>query len=60
MMRPKLFAYDVAGRSIALADGHIDSRAWITHRTTMRGAISDLPLWASNKTGLVKAVIELA
>ncbi len=44
----------------AMADGHIDSKAWITHRTTMRGAISDLPLWASNKTGLVKAVIELA
>lgn len=44
----------------AMADGRVDSNAWITHRTSMRGAINDLPLWAKNKAGLVKAVIELA
>jgi 2-desacetyl-2-hydroxyethyl bacteriochlorophyllide A dehydrogenase len=31
----------------------------ITHRTTLTKAVSDLPYWASVKSGLVKAVIEV-
>jgi len=31
----------------------------ITHRTTLAGAVSDLPLWATTKTGLIKALISL-
>ena len=33
---------------------------WITHRTSLRGAVTDLPLWANRKAGLIKALIEVA
>jgi 2-desacetyl-2-hydroxyethyl bacteriochlorophyllide A dehydrogenase len=36
----------------------IDRR--ITHRTTLQRAVEDIPRWATQKTGLVKAVIEVA
>lgn len=39
--------------------GRIDSEQWITHRTTLEGAVTDLPRWAAEKTGLVKAMIAL-
>lgn len=44
----------------AIRSGDIRSEAWITHRTTLAGAVTDLPRWASEKTGLIKAVIEIA
>lgn len=44
----------------AIRNGHVDSRKWISHRTTLTGAVKDLPLWAHDKTGLIKAVIEIA
>jgi hypothetical protein len=31
----------------------------ITHRTTLADAVRDLPRWAHEKTGLVKALIEV-
>jgi hypothetical protein len=31
----------------------------ITHRTSLEGALDDLPRWAGDKTGLVKALIEI-
>ncbi len=31
----------------------------ITHRTSLNGAVSDLPVWAQQKMGLIKAVIEI-
>ncbi len=31
----------------------------ITHRTSLSGAMRDLPAWARQKTGLIKAVIEI-
>ncbi|BBE74619.1 zinc-binding alcohol dehydrogenase family protein [Oharaeibacter diazotrophicus] len=40
-----------------LKDGRIDVAPLITHRTTLAGAADDLPRWASEKTGLVKAMI---
>ena len=40
-------------------DGRIRSSEWITHRTTLAGAASDLPRWAREKRGLVKAMIEM-
>ncbi len=40
-----------------LRDGRIDADTLITHRTTLAGAADDLPRWASEKTGLVKAMI---
>jgi 2-desacetyl-2-hydroxyethyl bacteriochlorophyllide A dehydrogenase len=32
----------------------------ITHRTTLAGALDDLPRWAHEKSGLVKALIDIA
>jgi hypothetical protein len=31
----------------------------ITHRTTLDDVAGDLPRWASEKTGLIKAVIKI-
>ncbi|MCA0433015.1 MAG: zinc-binding alcohol dehydrogenase family protein [Proteobacteria bacterium] len=31
----------------------------ITHRTSLAGAVKDLPVWATQKTGLIKAMIEI-
>ncbi len=44
----------------ALRDGSVPLDRIITHRTTLAGAIKDLPLWVQTKTDLIKAVIELA
>jgi 2-desacetyl-2-hydroxyethyl bacteriochlorophyllide A dehydrogenase len=44
----------------AIRDGKVKSEAWITHRTSLRGAIEDLPRWAKEKSGLIKAVIEVS
>ena len=43
----------------AIKAGDAKAAHWITHRTTMQGAIKDLPHWAANKAGLIKAVIEI-
>ena len=44
----------------SIASGLVPVEALITHRTTLDGAIADLPRWAEEKTGLVKAVIQVA
>ena len=44
----------------AVRSGKIDSRQWITQRTTLADAVTDLPRWAADKDGLVKAVIAIA
>ena len=44
----------------AIVAGRVPHEKWITHRTTLRGAVSDLPKWTSDKTGLIKAVIEMS
>lgn len=43
----------------AMRAGHAPSHKWITHRTSLRGAVRDLPSWATQKAGLIKAVIEV-
>ncbi len=43
----------------AIKAGGARSADWITHRTTLRGALKDMPHWATHKTGLIKAVIEI-
>ena len=43
----------------AIKSGAATPDNWITHRTTMQGAVKDLPYWAGNKDGLIKAVIEI-
>ena len=43
----------------AIKAGQAPSNKWITHRTSLQGAVRDLPNWASKKSGLIKAVIEV-
>ena len=43
----------------AIRKGKADWREWITQRTTLSGAVADLPRWARDKSGLIKAVIEV-
>lgn len=44
----------------SIAAGLVPVEALITHRTTLDGAVADLPRWAEEKSGLVKAVIKVA
>jgi 2-desacetyl-2-hydroxyethyl bacteriochlorophyllide A dehydrogenase len=43
----------------AIRDGHIPIGRLITHRTSLAGAVADIPVWATQKTGLIKALIEI-
>jgi 2-desacetyl-2-hydroxyethyl bacteriochlorophyllide A dehydrogenase len=43
----------------AIRDGKVPLDRLLTHRTSLSGAITDLPRWASEKRGLVKALVEL-
>ncbi|GAB2175014.1 zinc-binding alcohol dehydrogenase family protein [Dongia sp. agr-C8] len=43
----------------AIRDGKVPLERLLTHRTSLAGAIADLPRWASEKRGLVKALVEL-
>jgi 2-desacetyl-2-hydroxyethyl bacteriochlorophyllide A dehydrogenase len=43
----------------ALRHGAVPMDRLITHRTTLAGAAQDIPLWATQKTGLLKAFIEV-
>lgn len=43
----------------AIKTGDAKASDWITHRTTLHDAVRDLPHWATNKTGLIKAVIHM-
>jgi len=43
----------------AIGTGQVRSADWVTHRTTLARAVTDLPTWAREKGGLVKALIEL-
>lgn len=44
----------------AIVAGHVPINRLVTHRTTLAGAVTDLPRWASQKSGLIKAIIEIA
>jgi 2-desacetyl-2-hydroxyethyl bacteriochlorophyllide A dehydrogenase len=43
----------------ALRDGLIATDRIITHRTSLADAARNIPLWARDKAGLIKAVVEL-
>jgi 2-desacetyl-2-hydroxyethyl bacteriochlorophyllide A dehydrogenase len=43
----------------AIRAGHVPVDRLITHRASLRDAVADIPVWASHKTGLIKAVIEI-
>lgn len=44
----------------SIASGAIDTGKLITHRTSLQNAVTDLPVWAHQKEGLIKAVIALS
>jgi 2-desacetyl-2-hydroxyethyl bacteriochlorophyllide A dehydrogenase len=43
-----------------IASGEIDTDQLITHRTSLEQVSSDLPRWAHEKTGLIKAVVAVS
>jgi threonine dehydrogenase-like Zn-dependent dehydrogenase len=43
----------------AIETGRVPLEQLITHRTSLSGAITDLPRWAQEKRGLVKALVEI-
>ena len=43
-----------------IESGAIDTGKLITHRTSLEGAVGELPLWAHAKEGLIKATIAVA
>ena len=44
----------------AIAAGKVPIAKLITHRTTLTGAVNDLARWATDKRGLVKALIQVS
>jgi threonine dehydrogenase-like Zn-dependent dehydrogenase len=39
--------------------GKVPVEKLITHRSSLAGAVRDLPVWATRKTGLIKALIDI-
>jgi hypothetical protein len=39
--------------------GHVPLDALATHRTTLDRVASDLPVWAHDKAGLIKAIVDI-
>ena len=43
----------------AIRNGDVPADRLITHRTSLADAVDKIPLWATEKSGLVKAIIEI-
>jgi alcohol dehydrogenase len=43
-----------------IEDGKIDTRPWITHRTSFETLIGDFPSYTKPETGVIKAMVEVA
>jgi 2-desacetyl-2-hydroxyethyl bacteriochlorophyllide A dehydrogenase len=43
----------------AIREGKVPVENLITHRTSLADAVSNIPIWAKQKSGLIKAVIEI-
>jgi 2-desacetyl-2-hydroxyethyl bacteriochlorophyllide A dehydrogenase len=43
----------------AIREGHIPIGSLITHRTTLTDAVTNIPIWATEKRGLIKAIVSL-
>lgn len=50
-------AEDFAHVIAAIRAGRVPVERLVTHRTTLAGAVTDLPRWATEKAGLIKALI---
>ncbi len=44
----------------AIGAGQVPVDRLITHRTTLAGAVDDIPRWATEKSGLIKALVDVA
>ena len=44
----------------AIRNGDVPIDRLITHRTSLANAVRDIPVWATQKTGLIKALVEIA
>lgn len=44
----------------SIAAGRVPTDELITHRTTLAGAVTNLPCWVTEKRGLIKAMIEVS
>ena len=42
-----------------IQDGKIDTRPWITHRSSMDSLIADFPSFTRPETGVIKAIVEI-
>jgi 2-desacetyl-2-hydroxyethyl bacteriochlorophyllide A dehydrogenase len=45
---------------VAIRNGDVPIDRLITHRTSLADAVRDIPVWATQKTGLIKALVEIA
>jgi threonine dehydrogenase-like Zn-dependent dehydrogenase len=43
----------------AIRSGPVQVDRLVTHRTTLAGAVHDIPVWATQKRGLIKALISI-
>lgn len=43
-----------------IQNGQIDTRPWITHRSTMESLITDFPSYVRPETGVIKAMVEIS
>lgn len=50
---------DFAHVMSAIRGGHVDVARLITHRASLEDAVANIPIWAAEKSGLVKALIEI-
>lgn len=50
---------DFAHVMAAIRGGHVPVDRLITHRASLEDAVANIPVWATQKTGLIKAVIEI-
>lgn len=52
-------SHDFAEVMAAIREGHVPVGRLITHRTTLAGAVANIPVWATRKSGLIKALVEI-
>lgn len=50
---------DFARVIAAMSAGEVPVDRLVTHRTSLGDAVRDIPVWATQKTGLIKAVVEI-
>jgi threonine dehydrogenase-like Zn-dependent dehydrogenase len=43
----------------AVRNGDVPIGRLVTHRTSLVGAVRDIPVWATQKAGLIKALVEI-